>query len=531
MSTLSKINLTLVCAALLCSGCGTLDPDTANPGAGKAEPFDVSNSVGLLHPALASANYQYYYPQMSSGESDETPFASSWWAMYKGGVAYRWQGDTTLWDVADKDALTIVADTNLENLAPTEKYDLLFHANRTQWADCAGRVVDKNGKGLADWNDFIDKRDKGEAYCASWAYADWNDQYDRIKRVREQARLAGDYWSYDNDDHWPTTSPSTTRIVQVAGPATQWELLNHGPFGSVSTEGWFGHCNGWAAYVSAEPNAYPRRSVRVKIVNGKITECLEGDTSADCMTFRKGDIEGLMTEVYFQANSSLIGGRCEQTDTEAELDKFGRYKAAECRDLNPATFHIALVGLLGYGVAEPGETARHRLSFVADVSTGQAVWNYPILSYQVAEQKELNRKQAVALLIADVDQDALKRKERRRYVLNKDAKRFIHIKMNYRTRSTASGTIALNTTADARYASASDRSMEYLLELDSDSRILGGEWLGGSKTSHPDFTWLARAPRDMLPDPTGADNPWIAYENVKALLDCANDAATCAPLN
>ena len=39
-------------------------------------------------------------------------------------------------------------------------------------------------------------------------------------------------------------------------------------------------------------------------------------------------------------------------------------------------------------------------------------------------------------------------------------------------------------------------SLDFVLELDADDRIVGGEWVGGSKSRHPDFIWV----------PLGADS-------------------------
>jgi hypothetical protein len=57
-------------------------------------------------------------------------------------------------------------------------------------------------------------------------------------------------------------------------------------------------------------------------------------------------------------------------------------------------------------------------------------------------------------------------------------------------------------------------SLEYILEVDSAGQIIGGEWVGQSKTHHPDFLWL----------PTGVAQPSVAggkilYAQVKALID------------
>jgi hypothetical protein len=75
------------------------------------------------------------------------------------------------------------------------------------------------------------------------------------------------------------------------------------------------------------------------------------------------------------------------------------------------------------------------------------------------------------------------------------------------------------TTMDGNLANVIDNytrtdRYEYILELDEDGKIIGGEWLGLSKKSHPDFLWL----------PTGRYNSPIAggaisFNDVKALLD------------
>ncbi|HUQ06275.1 MAG TPA: pre-peptidase C-terminal domain-containing protein [Kofleriaceae bacterium] len=57
-------------------------------------------------------------------------------------------------------------------------------------------------------------------------------------------------------------------------------------------------------------------------------------------------------------------------------------------------------------------------------------------------------------------------------------------------------------------------SYRYVLEVDAERKIIGGEWVGASKTAHPDFLWL----------PTGVRGASVAggkitYANVKSLLD------------
>lgn len=61
---------------------------------------------------------------------------------------------------------------------------------------------------------------------------------------------------------------------------------------------------------------------------------------------------------------------------------------------------------------------------------------------------------------------------------------------------------------------------EYVLEVDVDGRITGGEWIGESKTNHPDFLWLPTGRQEEVPIAYGA----ITYEQVKTLVDASQVA-------
>src|SRR5262245_46676738 len=65
------------------------------------------------------------------------------------------------------------------------------------------------------------------------------------------------------------------------GPATQWELQNHGRYGTTDPESWWGHCNGWSSYVLNEDE--PIREVWVHSNNGTIEECAPNSTG--CVLF------------------------------------------------------------------------------------------------------------------------------------------------------------------------------------------------------------------------------------------------------
>jgi hypothetical protein len=56
--------------------------------------------------------------------------------------------------------------------------------------------------------------------------------------------------------------------------------------------------------------------------------------------------------------------------------------------------------------------------------------------------------------------------------------------------------------------------LEYILEVDADGKIIGGEWVGDSKTLHPDFVWLPTAVSG-----SSVAGGKILYSVVKDLLD------------
>lgn len=100
------------------------------------------------------------------------------------------------------------------------------------------------------------------------------------------------------------------------------------------------------------------------------------------------------------------------------------------------------------------------------------------------------------------------------YIFNDGAASFYHVKLelDYITESSAGtdgylGDVIDNYTQSDRY--------EYVLEVDADGTIAGGEWVGSSQRNHPDFLWLPTGRSKYHSMASGK----ITYENVKMLLD------------
>lgn len=107
-----------------------------------------------------------------------------------------------------------------------------------------------------------------------------------------------------------------------------------------------------------------------------------------------------------------------------------------------------------------------------------------------------------------------------KYQFNDKAVKLFHMKTEVDYISESSSNTDGNLSSRIDTYTRTDR-YEYILEVDKDGKIVGGEWIGASKKGHPDFVWL----------PTGRSTTSVAggaitYANVKSLLD-----ESVAPVN
>ena len=229
----------------------------------------------------------------------------------------------------------------------------------------------------------------------------------------------------------PSPMEKYDAAVGTGNAATQWELDSTKAYANI---GWAGHCNGLAA-------------ASIMVEEPKRT------TTYNNVTFTVDDVKALLIESW-QGSGFIIGDRCEQK--QITYDQYGRIQQDECRDINPATFHLAVTNYLGlFGKA-----------IIADVDNSPAVWNYVIDSFTVQEKKWLAQNEA-----------AWKVQGSSTYVFNAEATDFVYIK------------IWVN------YVQFAARTYEYILELNLKGKVIGGEWVGSSKSEHPDFIWRPSDPR------------------------------------
>jgi hypothetical protein len=106
------------------------------------------------------------------------------------------------------------------------------------------------------------------------------------------------------------------------------------------------------------------------------------------------------------------------------------------------------------------------------------------------------------------------------YAFNNNAAKLykVHMDVDYISESPSTLDGNLGSTID-RYTHT-DR-YDYILEVDAAGKIIGGEWIGASKTAHPDFAWLPV--RNGTSSVAGGK---ITYANVKMLYDLSMQDGT-----
>jgi subtilisin-like proprotein convertase family protein len=240
-------------------------------------------------------------------------------------------------------------------------------------------------------------------------------------------------------------------------------------------ETWWGMCHAWvpASILQKEPQ-------KAVTHNG--------------VTFEVGDIKALLITQYDQSSAFMLGGRCNEK--EVKRDEHGRLTESQCRDTNAGAFHVVLTNLLG----------RYKRSFAEDRTYDYEVWNQPMYDYEILSQQEVTAQAAMT---------ALGQPNATKYSYNDAAKRFYKVKtkVRYLKEPAQTTTFPLVPKVESSGLYLGSDTYDYILELDDAGKILGGEWMNYSQTTHPDFLWLPIAAQ--------GGNPHVDLAKVRMLLEMA----------
>ncbi|GAB9472873.1 hypothetical protein Gpo141_00010039, partial [Globisporangium polare] len=244
-------------------------------------------------------------------------------------------------------------------------------------------------------------------------------------------------------------------------------------------EDWYGICHAWAPAALNEPEP----------------KC---DVTRNGVLFHPFDIKALLSQFYdgMSLDTIFTGARYYGGESPSGAkDKYGRYVEPTHRDIGAGFFHLALTNVMGK-LGKP---------IVMDVDNSIAVWNMPIRSYEVTRSE-----------LVDVATGSLAEFGTEDYPFNPAAKYLVYTTttLKWIVEAMEDGPLVSTGRVDA-YTRANEYT--YFLELDASKNIIGGEWLGESKTDHPDFLWLPVG----VPLSGMITNDGIFYKEVRQLLDAS----------
>lgn len=282
---------------------------------------------------------------------------------------------------------------------------------------------------------------------------------EQFGKFKELASKNPSYKYYGREDQLSPAEKYDMLVGDYAKTLTKssWELGSKSEvFGAVPT--WRGICDGFASASQMLPR--PKKMVSMKSVNGQT------------INFYPEDIKALGSLLFARNQEApiFLGKRCTKLNKLNPFDK-------SCEETNPGTFHKALVnrvGVLGK-------------SFIADVSPGTEVWNYPVKSYSfkyynVFTGEESSNFRTVMEYFSKKGKFANKSKRSKgtfaivgvKATVNYQNMRWAHLK-------------DIDSEIDD---SILTKEYDYDLELDYQNNIIGGESFSGNL---PDFIW---APQD-----------------------------------
>lgn len=235
---------------------------------------------------------------------------------------------------------------------------------------------------------------------------------------------------------------------------------------------WEGICHGWSQAAANFPEPSP-----VVVTNKDGVR----------VPFGSSDVKGLMamhdaTSIEENKAYAQIGQKCEvrgkvpedrgdTRDGNLPIPTEEDYRQTKCDDINAGTFHVVIANMIGI----------HSKSFVAEVDRMADLWNQPVLGYDVTIlgeevvtpeeiQQGIHRKIRVANKMAYGEELQIWTAQKQT-----DNPKWIH----WLNKAAVTGTDI----QQVRY-----KNYQYILELNQQGAIIGGEWVQNDGT-RPDFIW------------------------------------------
>jgi hypothetical protein len=236
---------------------------------------------------------------------------------------------------------------------------------------------------------------------------------------------------------------------------------------------WEGICHGWSLAASN----YPEPD-KVLVTNKDGIQ----------VPFGSSDVKGLLS-LHDAYNSkglyTRIGARCSawgkvegeafEEDGDVGTPNAKQANAPACRDVNAGAFHAVLASMIGI----------NSQGFVADIDRFNDVWNQPIKAY---DSTILGSEEVSAQDIKNGIAQKVRVKTEMTYG---DELEFYsdELAAEYAKKGEHTGWVSKEPVTGTDMQTDGVRNYEYVLELDKNGVIIGGEWISESR---PDMLWMKR---------------------------------------
>jgi hypothetical protein len=443
-------------------------------------------------PSLLGPDFVYVLDELpAEGEVERTPWPGSYWPTYRDSINYRWAGGASA----------------------AKKYGLAFGVEGVEDA-----VSERFGVDSRDGDDCDSDLDCVEGLRCG-------------KRAGSELGVCIPFW-HGICDAWAAAA-----------------ILEEEPRRSVTYNGIKFHVNDLKALITL---AYTD-DVKMKFMSLRCDQAAEGgdlEDESECEDTNPGSFHVALANLIGLRGQSLVEDRTFDVEVwnhpliSYKVEEIGPIGGKEANQLLGGGELVRVMkdaGEVGKGElqqvgdidVEPGQTLRVRTTGTGDVDL-YVRWNQePSLSHHDCRPFEKDSKETCELVAPGYVSDAhiavrgygvdstyavmveVRDEPTDEYAFNDEAKSLRRVKTEvaYVDESPLSDDGHLSDDI-GHYTRTTE--YEYVLELDGKGKIIGGEWLGASKTEHPDFLYL---PVKKLPGKVAKGK--IVWSEVQKLLELA----------
>ncbi|OQW50362.1 MAG: hypothetical protein A4S09_00790 [Proteobacteria bacterium SG_bin7] len=273
-------------------------------------------------------------------------------------------------------------------------------------------------------------------------------------------------------------------------------LLKSKTFNDGTIPSWYGFCDGLAAASIIFPR--PKHSINVTAIDKKTK-----------IHFLPEDLKAIAT--YYMSSFGMrnrleVGAQCRTQ--QPKRGSTGRPEPYECNDINPASFHMAVVNRVGL----------HRRHLILEADAGYPEWNHPIINYKYEffnpVTKSITRLKKAGVAPEEYSKDPFKS------VRSTNTAKIVGVHMKILKSDFHSAADDVETDSPER-DSRITIIYDCTLELDKQGQIIGGEWDNPlDDRARPDFIWALPTKNFK---PANSPQEFALYNRIESLFALANE--------